>query len=196
MSKIGIFGGTFDPIHFGHLITTQIVCEKRKLDKIIFIPAFISPHKIRKFASSPAHRSNMTKLAIDGMKNFDVSDIEINKSEVSYTVKTIEELKKQYDEIELIIGYDNLVVFDEWYKPDEILSMVELIVMKRSFDKELKSIHKYYGEAVFVDTPNIEISSTEIRERVNKGLPINFMVPEKVNDYINENNLYKLKYAE
>ncbi|MGD8778294.1 MAG: nicotinate-nucleotide adenylyltransferase [Ignavibacteria bacterium] len=191
MSKIGIFGGTFDPIHLGHLITTQIVYEKRKLDKIIFIPAFISPHKIHKFASSPVHRLNMLKYAIEDFDHFDISNIELNKQEISYTINTIAELKKIYDNIELIIGFDNLVVFDKWYKSDEIIKMVELIVMKRSFDKEVKNIHKYFGEAVFVDTPNIEISSTEIRDRVNKGLSIDFMVPAKVKDYIEKNNLYK-----
>ena len=196
MSKVGIFGGTFDPIHVGHLITTQKVYEQRELDKILFIPAFISPHKIHKFASPPVHRMNMAKLAIEGLKHFDISDIEINRNEISYTINTITELKTNYDEIELIIGFDNLVVFDKWHQPDELLKMVELVVMKRSFDKELKNIHKYFGEANFVDTPNIEISSTEIRERVNKGLPIDFMVTEKVKDYIKENNLYKKKYAE
>ncbi len=191
MRKIGIFGGTFDPIHIGHLITSQIVCEQRELDKVIFIPAFISPHKIHKFASSPIHRLNMTRLAIEGIKHFDVSDVEINRSDISYTINTVTEFKKNYDNIELIIGYDNLVVFDDWHKPDELLEMVELVVMKRSFDKELKNIHKYFGEANFVDTPNIEISSTDIRERVNKALAIDFMVPEKVNGYIRDHNLYK-----
>ncbi len=191
MGKVGIFGGTFDPIHIGHLITTQIVCEQRKLDKVIFIPAYISPHKTHKFASSPPHRFNMAKLAVEGINNFDISDIEVNRSEVSYTLNTIAELRETYEEIELIIGYDNLVVFDQWYQPDKLLSMVELVVMKRSFDKEFKNIHEYFGKANFVDTPNIEISSTKIRERINKGLPIDFMVTDPVKKYISENKLYK-----
>lgn len=189
--KIGIFGGTFDPIHIGHLITTQFVLEQRKLDKIIFIPCYISPHKTNYNSSNPVHRLNMLKLAIEGIPYFESSDFEIRKGNISYTYDTILELKKTYHYIELIIGYDNLIVFDKWYKPDEILDLAKLVVMKRVIDKDAEVKNKYFEKAIILNTPSIEISSSEIRERVKNNLSIDFMVPEKVKNYIIKNNLYR-----
>ncbi|MEJ5350042.1 MAG: nicotinate-nucleotide adenylyltransferase [Melioribacteraceae bacterium] len=188
--KIGIFGGTFDPIHYGHLITTQYVLEKRKLDKIIFIPCYISPHKTNQNISNPVHRLNMLKLAIEKIPYFELNDYEIRKGNISYTYNTILELRKTYNYIELIIGYDNLIVFDKWHKPDEILDLVKLIVMKRTIDKEPETKNKYFEKAIILDTPTIEISSTDIRDRVKKNMPIDFLVPEKVKSYIHEHKLY------
>ncbi len=94
--------------------------------------------------------------------------------------------------MELIIGFDNLVTFDNWHKPDEILKIAKLVVLKRTYDKEIKKPNKYFAEAEFVDSPTIEISSTEIRERVKNHLPIDFFVPKAVNNYILDNNLYKI----
>lgn len=191
MEKIGIFGGTFDPIHFGHLITAQTLLEKRKLDKIIFVPSYISPHKLNYDYSAPGHRFNMTKLAISLNPKFDISDFEIARDEISYSYNTVLQFSKMYENIELIIGFDNLVTFDTWHKPDEILELAELVVLKRTFDREIKNPNKYFAEAQFVDTPTIEISATEIRNRVSKNLPIDFLVPQSVSEYIKENNLYR-----
>ncbi len=195
MSKIGILGGTFDPIHFGHLINAQFVLENRNLDKIIFVPNFISPHKLHYEYSSPEHRFNMLKLAIEPHPQFEISDFEIKRDEISYTIETVYEFSKLYDEIELIIGFDNLITFDTWEKSDEIIKLADLIVMKRTYDKEIKSPHKYFGEAIYVDTPTIEISSTDIRNRVNKNLPIDFFVPHTVKNYILKNSLYIKSYV-
>ncbi|MGK9475990.1 nicotinate-nucleotide adenylyltransferase [Melioribacter sp. OK-6-Me] len=189
--KIGIFGGTFDPIHVGHLITTQYVLEKRKLDKIIFVPCYISPHKTDKNLSNPIHRLNMLRLAIEDIPYFDLSDYEIRKGTISYTYDTIVELRKVYSNIELIIGYDNLIVFDKWHKPEKIVELSKLIVMKRVIDKEVETKNKYFEYATILDTPTIEISSSELRERIKNNLPISFMVPHKVEEYIWKNNLYK-----
>jgi nicotinate-nucleotide adenylyltransferase len=190
MSKVGIFGGTFDPIHLGHLITTQSVREIRNLDKIIFIPAFISPHKSDVKTSSAEDRLNMIKLAIDGIPFFDYSDIEIKKGGVSYTIDTLKELKKFYDEMEFIIGYDNIFTFHTWKEPDEIMKLAKIIVLKRKSSHPPQFEDKYYKQAVFVQTRGIEISATDLRERVRKGLPINFLVPPKVMEYIYQHKLY------
>jgi nicotinate-nucleotide adenylyltransferase len=189
--KAGIFGGTFDPVHFGHLITTQFVREIRKLDKVIFIPAFISPHKTDKVTSGAADRLNMIKLAIADIPYFEYSDIEINNSVVSYTIDTLEKLRNRFDEIELIIGYDNICKFDTWKDPDKIFSLSKVVVMKRKTEKETVHKNKYMETAEYIETPLIEISSTQIRQRVQSGLPIDFLVPEKVKNYILSNNLYK-----
>jgi nicotinate-nucleotide adenylyltransferase len=190
MSKVGIFGGTFDPIHLGHLITAQSVRELRHLDKIIFIPAFISPHKTDAKVSSPEDRLNMIRLAIDGISFFEYSDIEIKKGGVSYTVDTLMELKKIYDELEIIIGYDNIFTFHSWKEPDEIIKLAKVIVLKRKSSHPPQFEDKYYHQASFVQTRGIEISATDIRERVKHSMPINFLVPPEVMKYIYKHKLY------
>ena len=190
MSKVGIFGGTFDPIHLGRLITAQSVREIRNLEKIIFIPAFISPHKSDAKTSSAEDRLNMIKLAVDGIPFFDYSDMEIEKGGVSFTIDTLRELKNTYEELEFIIGYDNIFSFHTWKDPDEIMKLAKIIVLKRKSSHPPQFKNKYYHQAVFVQTRGIEISATDLRERVKNGLPINFLVPPTVMEYINKHNLY------
>jgi nicotinate-nucleotide adenylyltransferase len=190
MKKVGIFGGTFDPIHMGHLITAQSVKEIRKLDKIIFIPSFVSPHKADIKSSTPEHRLNMIKLATEEVPFFDYSEMEILKGGISYTVNTLSELKKKYDELEFIIGYDNIFQFHSWKEPDEIIKLAKIIVLKRKSSLPAPFIDKYYNQAVFVQTRGIEISATDIRVRVKNGMPIHYLVPQKVKEYIYEHKLY------
>lgn len=189
MKKVGVFGGTFDPIHYGHLVTTQFVLEKRELEKIIFIPSHISPHKLEMKTVADLHRYNMVKLAIENNPQFEISDYEINNNAISYTLNTILHFKKIYQDIELIIGYDNLLVFDKWYKPNDIFEEVTVVAMVRngSYDFE-KNI--FTEKAIIIDTPVVDISSTEIRERVKNNLPINYLTPPSVVDYIYRNKLY------
>jgi len=191
MSKVGIFGGTFDPIHHGHLITAQSVKEIRKLDKIIFVPAFISPHKQDEKASSAEHRKNMIKLALNNVDFFELSDFEIKQHTISYSIDTIREFKKLYDEIDLIIGYDNIFSFHTWKDPDEIMKLVNIIVLRRRSSHPIEYIDKYVEAAIFVQTRGIEISATDIRNRVKDNLPIHYLVPKSVEEYIYKNNLYK-----
>jgi len=191
MSKVGIFGGTFDPIHHGHLITAQSVRELRHLDKIIFIPSFISPHKANVNSASPEHRMNMLKLAVEGVDFFEVSDYEINKEGISYTIDTVKEFKKKYDKLEFIIGYDNIFKFHTWKEPDAIMKQTNVLVLERKYSKPHPFDDKYVEQAIFVKTRGIEISATDIRERVKKGMPIHYLVPQKVKEYIYNFNLYK-----
>ncbi|MFA6027030.1 MAG: nicotinate-nucleotide adenylyltransferase [Ignavibacteriaceae bacterium] len=191
MERIGIFGGTFDPIHIGHLITAQSLLEIRKLDKIIFIPCYISPHKRHIQNSDPKHRLEILKLSIQYQKQFDYSEIELNRGEVSYTIDTVRELKKKYDSIDLIIGFDNLIVFDSWKEPDELFKLTNVVVMKRITDKEIEYKHKYFEMATIIQSPYVELSSTYIRKRVSQDLPIDFMVTYAAKEYILKNNLYR-----
>ncbi len=191
MSRVGIFGGTFDPIHNGHLITAQSVKEIRELEKIIFIPAYISPHKQHAKASNARHRLNMLKLAMDEIPFFECSDFEIKQHTISYTIDTLKEFKKYYNEIDLIIGYDNIFQFHTWKDPDEIFKLANVVVLKRKSSHPIDYVDKYVESAYFVETRGIEISATDIRNRVHAGLPIYYLVPEKVLEYINENKLYK-----
>lgn len=191
MSRIGIYGGTFDPVHLGHLITAQSVRELRNLDKIIFIPSFISPHKQDLKISDPVHRINMLKLAIRDVSYFGWSDFEISKENISYTIETLREMKKHYDEIELILGADNMKTFDRWRSPQEIINLATLIVLRRRTDYEPGVNNNYERNAVFLETPRIDISGTIIRQRVRQGLPIDFLVPRGVMEYIYDLKLYK-----
>lgn len=191
MGSIGILGGTFDPVHHGHLITAQSLIEQRKLEKIIFIPCFISAHKLDMHHSSAGDRLEMVRLAVEDRPHFEYSDFEVRRSEVSYTIDTLKELSRSYSDIELIIGYDNLLKFDTWKEPDEILKMAKLIVMDRNHDKDAVKHDRFYDAATFVKTPRIDISATEIRMRVRNNLPIDFLVPEKIKKYILKNNLYR-----
>ncbi len=191
MSAVGIFGGTFDPPHIGHLITARSVLEIRKLQKIIFIPNGISPNKKYREGACAHDRLKMLKLSIGGISNFEYSKIEIDDPEVSYTINTLRKLKNLYEEIELIIGYDNLLEFSAWKEPDEILKCAKLVVLQRNAPGKPGSKDKFYKAAVFVDTPLVEISATEIRRRVKNSLPIDFLVADKVKEYIYKFNLYK-----
>lgn len=188
---VGIYGGTFDPVHNGHLITAQSVLEKRKLEKIIFIPAYISPLKTDREHTESKHRLKMVELAIEDNSNFIATDIELKRKNVSYTIDTLKELKKSYDDIELIIGYDNLIVFHKWYKPDKILELCKLLVLHREVDKEPEKKNIYFDKAILLDTPTIDISSTDIRLRLANDLPIDELVPLKVKEYIYKNRIYK-----
>jgi nicotinate-nucleotide adenylyltransferase len=190
LEKIGLFGGTFDPIHIGHLITIQYVLEKRKLDKVIFIPCNISPHKTNRNSSSPSHRLNMVKLAISNFPKFEFSDYEIKKGGVSYSIDTVNYFKKSFSKIELIIGNDNFNVFNKWHNPEEIIKQCTIIVMKRKEDAVIKK-NKYLNSVIILDTPTIDISSTEIRNRIFNGKSIDFFVPHNVSQYIKENHLYR-----
>jgi nicotinate-nucleotide adenylyltransferase len=188
---VGIYGGSFDPIHFGHLITTQSVFEKRGLDKILFIPSHISPLKQDICATDDYHRFKMAELALSPFPFFEVSDFEIKKNDVSYTIDSLRYFKNFYDEIELIIGFDNLAVFDKWQNPDEIFEIAKVIVMMRHMDNIQTGRNKYFEKAILIDTPNIEISSTDIRSRIKENLPIDYLVPTAVKEYISKNNLYR-----
>ncbi|MGE5429544.1 MAG: nicotinate-nucleotide adenylyltransferase [Syntrophomonadaceae bacterium] len=191
MKKVGILGGTFDPIHYGHLITAQALLEIRKLEKIIFIPCFISPHKTQGNNSSGFHRLNMVNLAIKDIPYFACSPVEVERGGVSYTVDTLRELKKDYPETELIIGMDNLEKFHTWKEPDELIKIAQLVVMEREAVPREIPIDKYYEAAEFVRTPFIDIKATRIRERVRQNLPIDFLVPKEIKEYIFRYNLYK-----
>jgi nicotinate-nucleotide adenylyltransferase len=188
---IGIYGGSFDPIHFGHLITTLDVKEKRNLEKVFFIPSYISPLKQNIIAAEDYHRFKMVELAIQDVKDFLVSDFEIRRKKISYTIETLQEFKKSFNDIELIIGFDNYLVFDKWYLPDEILNLAKVVVMKRQTENLDSVNNSFKDKMIFVDTPTIEISSTEIRNRVRNNLPIDFFVPQKVKEYIYKNGLYR-----
>lgn len=193
-NAVGIFGGTFDPIHSGHLITAQSVLEIRNLKKIIFVPAFISPFKQNIKTTEARHRLEMIRLSIKDKKYFDVSDFELKNKNISYTIDTLKYFKKKYDALELLIGYDNIFEFAKWKDPRQIIKLAKLVVIKRSIEKKPRENDIYFKNAVFIDTPIIEISSTDIRRKIKENKPIDFLVSSEVKNYIYKNNLYKENY--
>lgn len=190
--KLGIFGGTFDPPHIGHLIVADNVREQLGLDKIIFIPSFVAPHKLNVKAADPKQRFEMVEISIKNNKDFLVYDIEIERKGRSYTIDTIKTLEILHPQAELylIIGMDNLIDFPEWKSPHEIISRAELIVMNRpGYDKPVKN--EFVKFATFVRVPNIDLSSSEIRKRIKMGKTIRYLVHPDVEKYIINKGLYK-----
>ncbi len=192
--RIGLFGGTFDPIHFGHLITAETVRSDFGLDRILFIPAAIPPHKHKTSLSPAPLRLTMVKLALEKTPYFEVSDVEIKRGGVSYTVETVQWFQEsdywKENEFYLLIGVDSLLELGNWRYPDRILEKVPILVMERpGFDSE-KAEKQFLEKIVPVKVPLIDISSSEIRRRVKEGKSIRYWVPEKVEKYIRQKGLY------
>jgi nicotinate-nucleotide adenylyltransferase len=190
MEKIAILGGSFNPIHIGHLILANTVCEEFNLDKIIFVPCYIQPLKSNKDFASAEDRLAMIKLAIQNNPKFELSDIEIKRKGKSYTVDTLKYFKQKYDDLYFVIGADNIKDFHRWKEPDTILKLTKLIVTNRG-GIEKKIPQRLRGKKIFVcKIPDIEISSTLIRNNIRSNKSIKYLVPEKVEKYIIKNKLY------
>lgn len=193
--RIGIFGGTFDPIHIGHLIIAQLALSDLNLTKIVFIPAAIPPHKSDREFSHPQTRLELVRRAIAGNKQFHVSDIELLRAGKSYTVDTLRQMREwpEFNQAELflIIGADNLVTFPEWHEPEQILARVRLAVYPRREADLAEVAPELMQQAIIFRAPRIEISSSFIRELVRKNRDIKYLVPDSVAEYIYKHNLYK-----
>ena len=192
MNRLGIFGGTFNPPHMGHLIISQRILALANLDKIIFIPSSISPHKRDARLAPSDKRYQMTKLATEGNPKFEVSDIEIKRGGVSYTIDTLLAIRDLYPgtSLFLIIGIDNWVEFNSWKSPSEILAIADLLVMNRPGFKNTEISHIHDKNVKFIDVPNIEISGTMIRLDIKSGRSIKYLVPPSVEQYIAHYALY------
>ncbi len=194
MGAIGIFGGSFDPIHFGHINLALEVMEKCELKEVWFVPAHISPHKLKSPPVDQKHRLEMLKLAIDGIDGFKIVDIELKRPQPSYTVDTIHYFLEHYPKCQfhLITGNDALESFHKWYKFKEILSLVPLIVGRRKLGEFSSSdpiVRQAFAKTA-CQTSLLEVSSTQVRDRIKKNLPCLHLLPQKVVDYIHENKLY------
>lgn len=193
--RVGIFGGTFNPPHIGHLIVAEFIREEAKLDKIIFIPCAIPPHKQNQEylsqIASPHHRLEMVKIAIRNNPFFEVSDIEIKRGGVSYTVDTVSYLVDEFPDYTfyLLIGADQFKELHTWKNPDEIVKKVHLLVFNRYGYTIPES--KFSQFADFITIPNIDISASAIRNRVRSGKSVKYLVPFEIEEYIYANGLYK-----
>jgi nicotinate-nucleotide adenylyltransferase len=187
--KIGILGGTFNPIHIGHLILAEEAREKLSLDKIIFVPAYLPPHKDSADIAPAKQRLEMVKVAIRTNRKFSVSDIEIKRDGRSYTIDTLRAFKEIYprDELYFIIGSDLLKYLDEWKELKDIIAMVKFIAATRP-GYALEKIPSYIST---LPIRAVDVSGFEIREAIRQGKSFRYLVPEAVFRYICKKRLYQ-----
>ena len=199
--KIGIMGGTFDPIHVGHLILGEKTYEQLGLDKIWFMPAGNPPHKRNRAGrATDEQRVAMVERAISGNPHFELSLIEMHDHGLSYTYHTLENLRKQNPDTDyyFIIGADSLYDFDMWRRPDRICKAASLLVATRndvpeeSLKKKMAYLEeKYQGEFILLHTPNLEISSQTLRDWIREGKTVRYYLVDKVCDYIRDEGVYR-----
>ncbi len=196
--RVAIFGGTFDPPHLGHFILAEQIKNRFKLARIIFMPAGKPPHKSDKVISPDQKRFEMLKLAVDQNEDFFLSDWELNEDGYSYTAKTLSQFVPGLDaeEVFFIIGADSLAEIFKWKEPEYLLSEGKFIVFNRP-GYDLKEILKeekyqpYLNNILTYQGLNIEISSSFIREEIGSGNSIRYLTLDQINEYIEENNLYR-----
>ena len=188
--KLAVFGGSFNPVHTGHLFIAEEVCCTLNYDMIIFVPAKAPPHKDLAPGASDKKRLKMLELAVEANDCFAVDDIEIRRGGTSYTIETIEYVCDRYKTSEkpgLIIGDDLIEGFKSWKNADKLLTMVDLIVVHRESEKRKKFPEKH----LYVDNSPLPVSSSNIRKRVASGRAFRYLVPDNVYRFICENSLYK-----
>lgn len=197
---LGILGGTFDPIHYGHLVAAEYAAYGFHLDRVIFVPAAQPPHKDAQGVLSAEHRLAMVKLAIADNPAFELSSLEIDRSGVSYTVDTIETLSQTYPDTDIyfIMGMDSIYILDTWKDIERLVAMCRFIVVTRpayQLDRSEPALQKvpetFWNQADFLEVPAVDISSTNLRCRVRQGQPIRYLLPPAVEQYIYNNSLYQ-----
>lgn len=195
--RLGIMGGTFDPIHYGHLVTAEAARNKFQLDKVVFVPSGRPPHKREQNITSPEHRLLMTVLATITNQYFEVSRMEFERQGYSYAIDTVREFHSQYGqdaEIFFITGVDAILEILSWKNVDELIAECGFIAATRPGyeEKDLMKIlpNKITSRIVTISVPALAISSTDIRRRIREDEPIKYLVPEQVEDYIYKHKIY------
>ncbi len=189
--KIGIGGGVFDPVHIGHLFLFNECADRLGLHKVLLIPTFEAVHKVGEGMADYEHRRTMVELASRCNPLLQLSEIEKETGGPSYTIQTIHALKALQPGCDwyFIVGLDNLEKMEDWYRPDEIVDEVTVIVGSRPVGG-VSSKQRFENRVMFLDIPKLDISSTDIRNRIKTGRSIKYLVPQEVEEYIHENRLY------
>ncbi len=198
-ARLGILGGTFDPIHHGHLVAAEEARHRLQLDGVLFVPAGIPPHKPTRPISAAHHRLRMVELAIAGKPYFSLSRVDVDRPGLSYTVETLELLRAEWGPGPIfffIEGADSLTDITTWYKPRRLIELCELAVVTRGgveidltrLEEQLPGLN---DRVHWVPMPRLEISSSDLRARVQAGRPISYLVPPAVEAYIRERGLYR-----
>ncbi|MEO0116107.1 MAG: nicotinate-nucleotide adenylyltransferase [candidate division WOR-3 bacterium] len=189
--RLGIFGGSFNPIHNGHLIVAEEVREKLRLDKVLFLLSFNPPHKRKVLPYED--RKAMLLLAIAGNPYFSLSEIERERGGKSWTVDTLKDLRKRYpqDRLFLIIGSDQFRELGSWKNPKELFKWAEVWVMRRPGAEIDRRLRRRFPRVKILNVSQIDIRGRKIREKIRKGLSVRYLLPEKVYEYILEKGLFK-----
>lgn len=194
--KIGILGGTFNPIHMGHLMIAEHIRQEKNFDKILFIPTGDPPHKDVEVPG--IKRAEMVRLAISDNRHFEMSPIEVNREGRTFTVDTLNELKNIYDEMHYIVGSDTIFQFRSWKNFKEVAEMTKFIYMLRPGTEdtvvlrdEIEFLRENFSVHIEqIEGPMLYLSSTYLRERIKTGKSIKYLVPDNVIKYINDEGLY------
>ena len=199
--KVGIMGGTFDPIHNAHLSLGQCALNQLSLDEVWFMPAKDPYFKKNKKVTPSKQRCEMTSLAVSGIEGFKLSLFELEREGETYTAETLELLHEKHPDIHFyfIIGADSMYQIDTWYRPEKIMELATLAVAGRHYPEGKRSFREQVGylkdrfraDIAVLDYPETELSSTMIRKMVAEGRDISGLLPDKVKEYIRENNLYR-----
>lgn len=200
VEKIGILGGTFNPIHFGHLLLAESARDRLKLDKVLFIPTGNNPFKVDNNDIDAEHRYNMIKLVKKKNPAFEVSRVEIERVGYTYTIDTINQLEKNYlvnNDYYFITGADLMFEITKWKRADQLLKKVKFITTFRpgydneKLDNQINMLNEVYNADIYkLYTPEMNISSSEIRSRIKNGYSIKYLLPDDVEEYIYRNDLY------
>ena len=191
VKRIGIFGGSFDPPHIGHLVIAEMARRSLDLDVVYFVPAYQPPHKEGSHPSTARDRLAMTRLSIYGNSKLKVSDLELRRKGISYTVDTVKAFRRRFpaSELFLIIGSDSLRQFHSWKSPGEILAEASLLVYRRPHSGRTNARLRSTNVS-FIKGPQMEISSSDIRKRIQQGKLIRYLVRDNVLSFIQRKNLY------
>lgn len=197
MTAIGILGGTFDPIHFGHLAIAEEARVALGLARVLFVPAAHQPLKAYRPAAAPHQRLAMVGLACASNPAFEPSDIEIVRPGPSYTINSLRDLAaREPAELHFILGADALLDLPRWRAADQIPTLARIVAVQRPhapvhLDELLAKVPALSGRLVLLDGPNLDISSSELRQRIASGHPVRYLTPDPVVDYIEEHQLYR-----
>ena len=198
--RVGIYGGTFSPVHNGHVAAAKAFMEQMWLDLLYVIPTGVTPHKVMKGDASARDRLEMCRLAFSGVDGVIVSDLEMRREGKSYTVDTLREMYDPSGRLFFLMGTDMLLTLDRWREPEELFRLCYPVYIRREADaalddrivEKITSYHQRFGKMVpRIVAPAIELSSSDVREAIANGQPIEGMVPAAVAQYIEEHQLYR-----
>ncbi len=200
MKKIGVLGGTFDPFHYGHLSIAKSALKEFHLDKIVLLPSNVQPFKIGRKMASPEDRVNMAKIISEEHPDFELLTQEAFSGEISYTYKTMHNMKEQLPDCTFyfILGTDSFLSIESWYESEKLIRENSFIIGERPGYKEEETYRlvnrlrgKYNASIGILNNEILEISSTEIKEKIKRGISISEMVPQSIERYILEHGLYR-----
>ena len=190
--RYGVFGGTFDPVHFGHLLVAEAAAAQLDLERVVFLPAFRPAHKRRRALAPVKHRLAMLRLAVRGNPRFQISDFEASKGEIAYTADTLAAFaEERRGRLYFLLGQDSLEEFDTWHAPEAVLRLARLVVIPRG-DRELPRLRPTLRRrTVVLRSPRVGISSSEIRRRIRRNRSCRYWTPDPVRAYIARHGLYQ-----